>query len=70
MSLANKIINNVKELPELKQIEVLDFIEYLKLKTERQENIEWSTLSLSSAMRGMENEQSYYSLNDLKESFS
>ncbi len=70
MSLANKIINNVKELPELKQIEVLDFIEYLKLKTERQENIEWSTLSLSSAMRGMENEQSHYSLNDLKESFS
>jgi len=44
MSLANKIINNVKELPELKQIEVLDFIEYLKLKTERQENIDWSTL--------------------------
>ena len=70
MSLANKIINNVKELPELKQIEVLDFIEYLRLKTERQENIEWSTLSLSSAMRGMENEQSHYSLNDLKESFS
>jgi len=69
MSLANKIINNVKELPELKQIEVLDFIEYLKLKTERQENIDWSTLSLSSAMRGMENEQSHYSLNDLKESF-
>jgi len=57
-------------LPELKQIEVLDFIEYLKLKTERQENIDWSTLSLSSAMRGMENEQSHYSLNDLKESFS
>ena len=70
MSLTNKIINNIKELPELKQIEVLDFIEYLKLKTERQENIEWSTLSLSSAMRGMENEQSHYSLNDLKESFS
>jgi len=70
MSLTNKIINNIKELPELKQIEVLDFIEYLKLKTERQENIEWSTLSLSSAMRGMENEQSHYSMNDLKESFS
>jgi len=47
MSLANKIINNVKELPELKQIEVLDFIEYLKLKTERQENIDWSTLCVA-----------------------
>jgi hypothetical protein len=65
MNLTNKIIENVKELPELKQIEVLDFIEYLRLKTERQENIEWSTLSLSSAMRGMKNEQSHYSLNDL-----
>ena len=70
MNLADKIIKNVKELPEVKQIEVLDFIEYLRLKTEGQENIEWSTLSLSSAMRGMENEQSHYSLNDLKESFS
>ncbi len=57
MNLADKIIKNAKELPELKQIEVLDFIEYLRLKTERQENIEWSTLSLSSAMRGMENDQ-------------
>ena len=70
MNLADKIIENIKELPELKQIEVLDFIEYLRLKTERQDNIEWSTLSLSSAMRGMENEQSHYSLNDLEESFS
>jgi hypothetical protein len=43
MNLADKIIKNAKELPELKQIEVLDFIEYLRLKTERQENIEWST---------------------------
>ena len=70
MNLADKIIKNVKELPESKQIEVLDFIEYLRLKTERKDNIEWSTLSLSSAMRGMENEQSHYSLNDLEESFS
>ncbi len=68
--MADKIVKNVKKLPKLKQIEVLDFIEYLRLKTERQENIEWSTLSLSSAMRGMENEQPHYSLNDLKESFS
>ena len=70
MSLADKIIENVKRLPESKQVEVLDFIEYLRLKTERQENIKWSILSLTSAMRGMENEESYYSLDDLKESFS
>ena len=70
MSLADKIIKNVKALPESKQIEVLDFIEYLRVKTERQANIEWTDFSLSSAMRGMEDEQAPYSLNDLKESFS
>ena len=70
MNLADKIIKNAKELPESKQIEILDFIEYLRIKTERQKNIEWSMASLSSAMRGLENEQSHYSLNDLKESFS
>ena len=70
MSLADKIIKNVKALPESKQIEILDFIEYLRVKTERQANIEWTDFSLSSAMRGMEDEQALYSLNDLKESFS
>jgi hypothetical protein len=70
MSLADKIINNVRTLPESKQIEVLDFIEYLRVKTERQENTGWSDFSLSSAMRGMENEESPYSLNDLRKSFS
>ena len=70
MSLADKIINNVRALPESKQIEVLDFIEYLKVKTDRQENTGWADFSLSSAMCGMENEESPYSLNDLKESFS
>ena len=46
MSLADKIINNVKALPESKQIEILDFIEYLRVKTERQANIEWTDFSL------------------------
>jgi len=35
MSLADKIINNVRALPESKQMEVLDFIEYLRVKTDR-----------------------------------
>jgi hypothetical protein len=70
MSLAERIIQNVKTLPESKQIEVLDFVEYLRLRTEKEENIEWMDLSLSSAMRGMEDEESPYSLNDLKETFS
>jgi hypothetical protein len=70
MSLADKIIHHVRALPESKQIEVLDFIEYLRIKADRQENTGWSDFSLSAAMRGMENEESPYSLNDLKESFS
>ena len=70
MSLAERIIQNVKTLPKSKQIEVLDFVEYLRLRTEKEENIEWIDLSLSSAMRGMEDEESPYSLNDLKETFS
>lgn len=70
MSLAEKIIQNLKILPESKQLEVLDLVEYLREKIERQENTDWSDLSLSSAMREMEDEKPPYSLNDLKEAFS
>ncbi|MGR3174955.1 MAG: DUF2281 domain-containing protein [Candidatus Scalindua sp.] len=69
MSIAERININVKRLPESKQIEVLDFVEYLKSRAEKEEYKEWNDLSLSSAMRGMEDEQSPYSINDLKESF-
>jgi hypothetical protein len=70
MILAESIIKHVQALPESKQVEVLDFVEYLCSKAEKQEIKDWTDLSLSSAMRGMENEQTQYSLNDLKESFS
>lgn len=70
MTITEKILVNVKVLPESKQMEVLDFVEYLRLKLEKEEIMNWTDFSLSSAMRGMENEQSPYSLNDLKETFS
>ena len=70
MSLAEKIMKQVQTLPESKQVEVLGFVEYLRLKAEKQEIKDWTDLSLSSAMRGVEEEQSPYSLNDIKESFS
>jgi hypothetical protein len=66
MSLEEKIIQYVQELPESRKAEVLDFVEYLRSKTEERD---WSEFSLSSAMRGMENEVSPYSLEDIKESF-
>lgn len=70
MSLAEKIMQHVQSLSESKQVEVLGFVEYLRSKTEKQEIKDWTDLSLSSAMRGIEEEQTPYSLNDIKESFS
>ena len=70
MTLNEEIIQRVNTLPESVKSEVLDFIEFLELKVSRtQEDIKWSTFSLSSALRGMENEESLYSLDDLKEYF-
>jgi hypothetical protein len=50
-------------------VEALDFVKYLKLKTEKEENREWSNFSIDTAMMGMENEDSNYSVTDLKEIF-
>lgn len=66
MNISDKIIETVKSLPESKQSEILDFIEYIKAKNE---NSEWSSFSLSSAIKGMEDDISPYSLNDIKETF-
>lgn len=66
MSLEDRIIEQVQKLPEDKKAEVLDFVEYLRSKIDDKE---WSSLSLESAMRGMEDETSVYSLSDIKESF-
>ena len=67
MTLEEKTIRSVHELPETKKAEVLDFVEYLRLKTEERE---WSAFSLSYAMRGVAEESAPYSLSDLKESFT
>lgn len=67
MNIDEKIIRRIQELPESKKAEVLDFVEYLRNKTEERD---WSEFSLSSAMSGMENEVAPYSLEDIKESFS
>lgn len=65
MTLEERIINSIHDLPEAKKAEVLDFVEYLRSKKEERE---WSALSLSSAMRGIAEESAPYSLSDLKES--
>ncbi len=70
MRIEEKIIEYIHELPEDEKAEVLDFIDYLKTKVERKGMKGWNEFSLSSAMRGMEGEETLYSIEDLKESFS
>jgi hypothetical protein len=67
MSLEEKIIRQLHDLSENKKAEVLDFVEYLRTKDAEKD---WSELSLSAAMRGMEDEETQYSTDDLKEVFS
>lgn len=69
MTLEERIIQSMRELPEPEKGEVLDFIQYLKTKIEQRKKKDWMDFSLSSAMRGMEEEQMPYSLDDLKEYF-
>ena len=71
MTLTEEIIQHVQTLPEPLKAEVLDFVEYLELKTKKvEEEMDWSALSLSSAMRGVEKEATPYSVSDLKERFA
>ena len=69
MSLEETIMKDLQSLPPSEQAEVLNFVEYLKIKAFKKEGDKWANLSLSSAMRGMEDEETPYSLDDLKESF-
>jgi hypothetical protein len=75
MTLADKIHASVQQLPTAYQTEVLDFVEYLLAKTTRdareQDESLWSNLSLTLAMRGMEDEDTpQYTEADLKVIFS
>ena len=55
MTVEERILRYIHELPESKKAEVLDFVEYLSTRIEDKE---WSEFSLSSAMRGIEDENS------------
>jgi len=71
MNIVEKIIEQLKSMPESDQAEVLDFLEYLKSKKRRnEEESGWSRFSLESAMRGIEEESSSYGIEDIKEKFS
>jgi hypothetical protein len=73
MTTAQVIVEQVMLLPDDAQREVLDFVEFLANRnpslSKKHDDATWSMLSLASAMRGMEDEESPYRLSDLKESF-
>ena len=69
MTLDEKIYQYIQKLPRSFQEELLDFVEYLVMKAEQQEQRDWVSLSLSSAMRDMEDEPVSYSLSDLRVTF-
>jgi hypothetical protein len=65
MTLDEKIHRYAQKLPYAFQEELFDFVQYLLMKAEQQEKQDWTSLSLSSAMREMEDEPALYSLSDL-----
>ena len=70
MTTLEKIVENLKTMPESAQTEVLNFVEYLKSKEERTgDGYRWEQFSLHSAMRGIAEEPSPYEIQDLKEKF-
>jgi len=66
MTIEEKIIQRIRDLPESRKAAVLEFVESMR---DREES-EWSEISLSHALQGMEDEDTPYTLDDIKESFS
>lgn len=71
MTTSEAIVERLKLLPGPAQQEVLDFVEFLESRRGGGDvsDAEWNRFSLASAMRGMQDEDSPYTRDDLKESF-
>tara|TARA_B110000008_G_scaffold180995_1_gene180141 strand:- start:529 stop:741 length:213 start_codon:yes stop_codon:yes gene_type:complete len=67
MSTAEQIIHEIATLRPEKQSEVLEFVEFLKEKEKKNEENTLRKVSLTSAMRGMEEEESLYTESDVVE---
>lgn len=67
MKTVDRIYEETSALPETVQREVLDFVEYLAHKIQK-ENADWSELSVAAALRGLEDEVwPVYRNEDMKE---
>jgi len=73
MTTLERIVEKVRKLPDEKQAEVLNFVEFLNLRSSgagEDEDLEWSLFSLAAALKGMESEERpEYTLADLKERY-
>lgn len=74
MLIVNRIQQHFERLPASLQAEVLDFVEYFGAKASREavrrEARDWSSLSLACSKRGMEDEETLYTVRDLKVVFA
>jgi hypothetical protein len=70
MTLDEKIYQYARKLPYSFQEELLDFVQYLLMKAEQQEKQDWASLSLSAAMRDIEDEPDLYSMSDIRVAFA
>jgi len=71
MTVTERIVEHLRDLPPSVQQRVLHFVELLEARIngdgKANELAEWSEMSLSNAMRGMEEEEEPYSLDDIRE---
>jgi len=71
MAVVQQTQEAVQRVPTALQAEVLDFVEYLLVKAEREalgeEELAWTGFSLATAIREMEDDETpLYALSDLK----
>ena len=72
-----KLVEKIQALPVEKQAEVLDFVDFLALRIKETAhkslnydewtNAKFNEMAMNQALRGMEDEPSLYSFDDLKE---
>ncbi|WP_298984026.1 DUF2281 domain-containing protein [Caldilinea sp.] len=70
MTIDEKVYQQLQRLPHSLQEELLDFVQFLLMKAKRREKQEWFSLSLSSALRDMDDEPALYDLADIKVIFA
>jgi hypothetical protein len=67
MTLDEKIQRYAQKLPYSFQKELFDFVQYLLIRAEQQD---WASISLSSALRDIEDEPALYNISDMRVAFA